>query len=171
MKNKTTESWLNFRTPQTLTKKAMKASYWQYINNTLIKSLEERNVKPFWNYIKSENKDFAGIAPLKSNGILHSEASIKANILNKQFQSVFSTSNFVELLLFLFYVSPVGFGEFVNILGACLLSVGLISISTIISWSLRSGANVIDLILDGIDVITRSRQFVCLDGLCWTWVR
>ena len=56
-----------------LTKKAMKASYWQYINNILTKSLEEGNVKPFWNYIKSKNKDSAGTAPLKLNGILHSE--------------------------------------------------------------------------------------------------
>ena len=54
---------------------------------------KEENVKPFWNFIKSKKRDSSGIAPLKSNGILHSEASNKANILNKLNNSnlVFST--------------------------------------------------------------------------------
>lgn len=89
-KDNTPTNWESFRSFQKLTKKAIKSSYWQYINNTLTKSLEDGNVKPFWKYIKSKKQDASGVAPLKSGGILHSEANAKANILNNQFQSVFS---------------------------------------------------------------------------------
>ena len=72
-------------------KKAIILFYWQYINTTLTNSLEEGNVKPFWKYNKSKKQDASGITTLKLEGLLYSEASAKANILQKQFQSVFST--------------------------------------------------------------------------------
>ena len=40
--------------------------------------------------MKSVKKDRTGTAPLKDNGLLHSDAQSKANILNRQYQSVFS---------------------------------------------------------------------------------
>ena len=54
-----------------------------------ISLLEEGNVKSFWKYIKSKKQDASGIAPLKSECRLYSEASAKA-ILKKLFKSVFS---------------------------------------------------------------------------------
>ena len=70
-------------------------AYWQYINN-LIDPPDEfgnnqgSNQKKFWSYIKSLRKDNTGIAPLRENGKLFSSPKDKANILNKQYQSVFT---------------------------------------------------------------------------------
>ena len=51
------------------------------------------NPKKFWNFIKSKRKESSGVAPLKvSDGITYSEPSRKADILNKQFSSVFNSN-------------------------------------------------------------------------------
>ena len=43
--------------------------------------------------VKSKRCDHTGIAPLKEGGFLHSDPKAKANILNRQFTSVFSSDN------------------------------------------------------------------------------
>ena len=45
--------------------------------------------KNFWGYIKATKKDRVGTAPLKNNNVLFSDPKSKAEILNKQYQSVF----------------------------------------------------------------------------------
>jgi len=52
--------------------------------------MKSKNAKPFWRYVKSKKQDNVGIAPLRMNGNLHTDSLSKANILNKQFQSVFT---------------------------------------------------------------------------------
>ena len=47
--------------------------------------------KKLYSYIKSQKNENTGIAPLRSEGTLHSHPSEKANILNKQFQSDFTS--------------------------------------------------------------------------------
>ncbi len=47
--------------------------------------------KRFWSYINSLRSESSGVAPLKHEGKLISDSQEKANILNKQFQSVFTT--------------------------------------------------------------------------------
>ena len=69
-------------------------SYWNYINN-IIETGEPDNdhtpkQKRFWNYIKSLRKDSTGIAPLKDNGRLFNTSKDKADIPNRQYQSVFT---------------------------------------------------------------------------------
>ena len=49
--------------------------------------------KKFWNHIKATKKDRVGTAPLKDDGVLVSDPKSKANILNRQYQSVFSQEN------------------------------------------------------------------------------
>ena len=45
--------------------------------------------KRFWSYIKHQKQDSNGVSPLKgSDGLLHSDTSSKAEILNNQFHSV-----------------------------------------------------------------------------------
>ena len=44
----------------------------------------------FWSYIKSLRKDSTGIAPLKDNGRLFNASKDKADILKRQYQSVFT---------------------------------------------------------------------------------
>ena len=46
--------------------------------------------KKFWKHIKSVKKDRTRTAPLKENGLLYSDPKAKADILNRQYQSVFS---------------------------------------------------------------------------------
>ena len=49
------------------------------------------NSKRFWSYVKHRKQDASGIAPLKkSDGLLYSDAPTQADILNKQFHSVYT---------------------------------------------------------------------------------
>ena len=49
--------------------------------------------KRFWGYIKSLRKDTTGVAPLRHDGCLVTEAGGKATILNEQYKSVFTTED------------------------------------------------------------------------------
>ncbi|VDI08795.1 Hypothetical predicted protein [Mytilus galloprovincialis] len=49
------------------------------------------NPKRFWSFIKGKRTESTGVAPLRKEGILHSHTETKANILNDQFTSVFSS--------------------------------------------------------------------------------
>ena len=52
------------------------------------------NPKKFWSYIKSKGHEWIGVAPLKNKmGFLQSDNKSRAEILNEQFQSVFTTEN------------------------------------------------------------------------------
>ena len=51
---------------------------------------ESNDSKPFWRYVKSKQQDTVGVSPLKVDGQLHWEATDKADVLNKQFKSVFT---------------------------------------------------------------------------------
>ena len=62
-----------------------------YINDILAKSLEENDTRPFWWYVKSQRQENCGVAPLKPNGQLHADGGKRAEILNKQFTSVFTS--------------------------------------------------------------------------------
>ena len=74
--------------------KTERQSYWTYINNIIetdeLENEHPPNQKRFWNYIKSLHKDSTGIAPLKDKGSLFNVSKGKADILNRQYQSVFT---------------------------------------------------------------------------------
>ena len=63
------------------------------MKNKLSESLEQKNSKPIWRYIKSKRKKGDGVSLLKENGQLHSDSRRKADILNNQFCSVFTTED------------------------------------------------------------------------------
>ena len=67
------------------------------MNNIINRSLEENNTKPFWKYVKAKKSDNIGISPLKEKGKLFSESKKKAEILLKQFQSVFTKDDSAEM--------------------------------------------------------------------------
>ena len=56
-----------------------------------------KDVKMFWEYIKSRKKDSIGIQVLKSNNHLGTDDKSKAEILAKQFHSVFTTEELPSL--------------------------------------------------------------------------
>ena len=74
--------------------KSERQAYWTYINDII--KVEDPEVdrpskqKMFWNYIKSLRKDSTGVSPLKDNGRLFNSPKDKADILNRQYQSVFT---------------------------------------------------------------------------------
>ena len=74
--------------------KMERQSYWAYINNIIETGEPDSDHIPkqkrFWSYIKSLRKDSSGIAPLKDNGRLFNASKDKADILNRQYQSVFT---------------------------------------------------------------------------------
>lgn len=52
------------------------------------------NSKKFWAYVKSKGQDSAGVAPLKNtDGFLQSNSAKKAEILNEQFRTAFTTED------------------------------------------------------------------------------
>ena len=54
----------------------------------------KENSKIFWSFIKSKGQEWTGVAPLKNKmGFLQSDNKSKAEILNEQFQSVFTKEN------------------------------------------------------------------------------
>ena len=50
-------------------------------------------LKRFWSFVKSKKKNSCGVAPLRKNGTLVSDAKGKDDILNQQYSSVFSSDD------------------------------------------------------------------------------
>ena len=86
--------------------KTIRDAYWKHISN--IFSFETDNpdpdcprknekVKKFWSFVKSLKKDAFGITSLRENGILKTDTFDKANICNKQFESVFTRESDSEI--------------------------------------------------------------------------
>ena len=74
----------------------MRRAYWDYIDQIITPENNDdednkfQGMKKFWQYIKTNQKDYHGVATLKANGKISTTAIDKANTLNEQFQSVFS---------------------------------------------------------------------------------
>jgi hypothetical protein len=53
--------------------------------------MKNDNNKPFWTFVKSKQKENIGVAPLQTDHAnLATDSKEKAEILNRQFQSVFT---------------------------------------------------------------------------------
>jgi len=80
-------------------------SYWNYIENMIFdldinepdQQKFNKQPKNLYSYIKSQKKENTSIAPLRSEGVLHADPTEKANILNRQFQSAFSSEANTEI--------------------------------------------------------------------------
>ena len=87
-------------TKRRLQKESRKA-YWQYLENIICydESMETaQKQNKFWNYIRNTKKDSSGVAPLRSDGLLVDDTKEKAEILNRQYFSVFTPENTDEQL-------------------------------------------------------------------------
>ncbi|VDI37311.1 Hypothetical predicted protein [Mytilus galloprovincialis] len=83
-----------FKEARQKVQKELRRAYWKYIENIVTPKEETQphsNMKRFWTYIKHMKTDSSGVAPLRSDGVLHSHPVDQATILNKQFQSAFSS--------------------------------------------------------------------------------
>ena len=75
------------------TRTVCRKAYNQFVSN-IISPDSKSNPKRFWAFINSKKCDSSGVSPLKSSdGITYTEGMAKANILNKQFSSVFTNED------------------------------------------------------------------------------
>ncbi|KAL8570119.1 hypothetical protein ACOMHN_033799 [Nucella lapillus] len=78
----------------------LRQQYWQYCS-TLIVEDESDKPKPskkLFSFVKSRKTEINGIAPLKESGKLITDNKLKAELLNRQFKSAFSTrEDFTEV--------------------------------------------------------------------------
>ena len=81
--------WDRFKQLKKETQKTCRDAYNSYISNMLTEE-NTSNPKRFWGFIKGKRTESSGVAPLRKEGILHSDSTVKADILNDQFTSVFT---------------------------------------------------------------------------------
>ena len=84
-----------YRSMKAKVQKAERQAYWQYVENLIDVGDENCEQCPgkrkrFWSYIKSLRKDNSGVAPLKENGKMHADPLDKSNILNRQYESIYT---------------------------------------------------------------------------------
>ena len=90
-RNKFDQDMAKYRATKKLVQSECCKAYYQYINSMIGESIHNGgNLKKVWSFIKSKKNDNSGVAPLKKNGIVHSDSQTKADILNTQFSSVFT---------------------------------------------------------------------------------
>lgn len=87
-KSKLTEQFKNIKAT---IQKQIRNAYWTYLESVIFSdTTSSGHKKKFYNFVKHNKTEHNGIAPLNSEGQTHTDPVSKANILNKQFESVFS---------------------------------------------------------------------------------
>ena len=84
----------HYRSLKAFTQREIRKAYWQYVEDIITDKDDESppgSNKNFWRFIKHQKQEAQGVAPLKSKGKMVDDPVAKANILNNQFQSVFSS--------------------------------------------------------------------------------
>jgi hypothetical protein len=93
-KSKKNRDWTDYKEQKSKVQALIRTSYWKHIEDNIFGDDNEDHwgstQKRFWTHVKSIKKDRTGTAPLKEHGLLVSGAKDKAEILNRQYQSVFS---------------------------------------------------------------------------------
>ena len=78
---------------KTAAQRTTRKAYRNYVHD-IISPEASQNPKKFWSFVKSRKQESSGVAPLRNNnGLIYSDPQTKANILNHQFQSVFTEEN------------------------------------------------------------------------------
>ena len=90
--NRSSRAWAAYRSHGNKVTKAMKSTHNNYLNNVIGGSLET-NPKKFWSYVKQRRAEPSGIPTLRDDTSMYINAKDKAEILNKHFQSVFTTDD------------------------------------------------------------------------------
>ena len=92
-KTDSTKDWQRFDELQKETRRASRQAYNKYTSEMV----EEGGNPKLYRFIKSKKTDSHGVSPLKDSGLTFSDPQQKANILNKQFCSVFTKENLETL--------------------------------------------------------------------------
>ena len=84
------QHWSTYKSHKKSTTKSLNKAQIDYINGIVQAGLDEGNSKPLWRYIFGQRNDRGSDAALKEDGKVHTGGQKKAEILKKQFTSVFS---------------------------------------------------------------------------------
>jgi hypothetical protein len=88
----------HFKALKTRVQKGLRTAYWDYVESlittndagTTYENKINHPGKRFWTYIKTLRKGTSGTYPLRENGLLVNDSKGKAEILNRQYSSVFT---------------------------------------------------------------------------------
>lgn len=81
----------SFKSLKSVIQNKIRNAYWSYLDSIIFSdNSNDGQKKKFYSFIKHNKTENSGVAPLSSNGSIHTDPVTKANILNKQFESVFS---------------------------------------------------------------------------------
>ena len=87
------KDWCKYKSLKAETQWEMRRAHQAYIQDTVNQDLTT-NSKRFYSYVKSKKQETTDISPLlNQDGFLHSRSTSKAEILNHQFQSVYTKEN------------------------------------------------------------------------------
>ena len=92
-KSNTEKHRQNFKSLKTKLQRELRRAYWDYIEGIVLPSASDDSPyvsKKFYTFLKYNKTDRCGTAPLRDQGTLHTDPKEKADILNNQFQSVFT---------------------------------------------------------------------------------
>jgi hypothetical protein len=88
--------WRRYQHLKRACRNLCRETYNNYIRDIISPDLGS-NPKKFWSFVKSKRTDSSGVAPLKNkDGLIYSDSTTKANILNDQFSSVFNKNEDVS---------------------------------------------------------------------------
>ena len=90
--DKNSPAWSAYRLQRNKVVKLLKSSHDNYLNEEIGGSLKE-NPKRFWSFIKRTRSEGMGIPTLRQGDSVFISDKDKANLLNKQFESVFTRDN------------------------------------------------------------------------------
>ena len=94
-RSKHPQDWLRYKALKKQAQKTCQDTHDSYTNDML--TIDNKNPKRFWNFIKSHKKDSTGVAPLKKEELTFFDSVNKANIMGVQFSSVFTQEDVLEL--------------------------------------------------------------------------
>ena len=92
-KTKNSKTERAYRAAKAAAQREERKAYWHYVDNLIEVGDDDGNMpkqKRFWSFIRNTRKDNTGISPLKEHGRLFSGAKDKADILGRQYESVYT---------------------------------------------------------------------------------
>ena len=80
------KDWVRYQKLKSTSQREIRLANEKYLQEVVCE-----DSKRFWSYIKHQKQDSSGVSPLKgTDGLMHSDTSSKAEILNNQFHSVYT---------------------------------------------------------------------------------
>ena len=86
-------TWKRYKSCKASINQGMRQAKDNFLTNIINSAFIDKDIKPFWKFVRTKPFNNTGISPLKEGGRLFSDSQSKADILNRQFTSVFSVED------------------------------------------------------------------------------